>query len=113
LIKRFRRRYLAIRIISEQTIYKKELIKKIWESFLSLYGDYGASQVNIYLVAFDQVKNLAVLRCSHRSLDKVRASLASITEINKKRAGIHVDRISGTLKSLKRKTSDFRDIQST
>jgi RNase P/RNase MRP subunit POP5 len=44
-----------------------------------------------------------VLRCSHKALSMVHASVASITKIKGKSAALHVLKISGTLKALGKK----------
>ncbi len=75
----------------------------IWGAVTRLFGEYGASQVNLNLIEYDAQRNYAVLRCSHRALDMVRAAVASITEINGKPAAIQVPAVSGTLKALRKK----------
>ena len=98
-----RRRYLALKIVGEQTIDGGDLIRVLREAVLQLFGEYGASQANLSLVEYEPDGNFAVLRCSHRALEMVRASVASVTEINAKPVAIHVVGVSGTLKSLRKK----------
>lgn len=98
-----RRRYLALKIVGEQTIDGRDLIRVLREAVLQLFGEYGASQANLSLVEYEPDKNCAVLRCSHKALEMVRASVASVTEINAKLVAIHVVGVSGTLKSLRKK----------
>jgi len=78
-------------------------MEAVWSAVLQLYGEYGASQVNLIPIEVDPERNYAILRCSHKALEMVRASLASITEINAKPVAIHVVGVSGTLKSLRKK----------
>jgi len=59
--------------------------------------------VGLFLVQFDKEKKEAVLRCSHKALDLVHASVASISKIKDKPATVHVLRISGTIKALSKK----------
>jgi RNase P/RNase MRP subunit POP5 len=98
-----RQRYLALKIVSEETVNKEDLMKAVWNAVLQLYGEYGSSQVNLIQIEVDPKRSYAILRCSHKALEMVRASIASITEINAKPAAIHVVSVSGTLKSLRRK----------
>jgi ribonuclease P/MRP protein subunit POP5 len=89
--------------MSEETVNKEDLIKAVWNAVLQLYGEYGASQVNLIPIEVDSERNYAILRCSHKALEMVRASIASITKINEKPVAIHVLGVSGTLKSLRKK----------
>jgi len=103
LLRRVRRRYLALKIMGEQFIEKEDLIRALWDAVLQLFGEYGASCVNLSLIGYEAEGNYAILRCSHGALDMVRASIASMTEIKGKPVAIHVLGVSGTLKSLRKK----------
>ncbi len=98
-----RRRYLALKIVSEQFIGKEDLIRVLWDAVLQLFGEYGASRANLSLIEYEAEENHAILRCSHGALDMVRASIASVTEIKGRPMAINVLGVSGTLKSLKKK----------
>ena len=100
-----RKRYLAFKITSEQTVSKRNLADAVWKVILQLFGEYGASQADLGLIEYDQEKDLGIIRCSRRAVEMVRASVASITEINEKSVAIHVLGVSGTLKALRRKVS--------
>ena len=103
--RRVRRRYLALRIVSEQPVRKGDLRGVVWDAVLRLYGEHGASHVDLALIEYDPERKYAIMRCSHKSVEMVRASIASVTEINGKPAAIHVVGISGTLRSLRKKFS--------
>ena len=100
-----RRRYVALKLVSEQSVSRKDLMNAIWDAVIQLFGEYGASQVNLRFIEFDFRKYYVVVRCSHAALEMVRASIASITEIDGKGAVFHVLGVSGTLRSLRRKVS--------
>jgi ribonuclease P/MRP protein subunit POP5 len=100
-----KRRYLAVKVESEQPIREKELLDAVWNALTQLFGEHGASQAELVLIRDSGQRGYFVLRCSRKALPMVRASLASITEIGKKPATIHVLRVSGTLKALRKKTA--------
>jgi len=102
LSRRERRRYLKIEVESEQSINDRAFMDAVWDAVLQLFGEYGASQANLTLIQYDPQKGYAVVRCSNKALEMVRASIASITKIDEKPVAIHVLRVSGTLKSLRR-----------
>jgi len=101
--KRVRRRYLALKVVSEQHVNERDVIDAVWNAVLELFGEYGASQTNVSLIEYDPHRNFVVVRCSHTALERVRASIASIVEINGKPAVIHVMGVSGTLRALRKK----------
>jgi len=101
--RRVRRRYLALKIISEQPVEGRDVMNAVWKAVVQLFGEYGASQANLSLIECNSQKNYAIVRCSHTAVDMVRASVASITEMNGKPAVIHVLGVSGTLRALRKK----------
>lgn len=100
---RVRRRYLAIKVLSEQSISKRDIVDVVWNAVLQLFGEYGASQTNLTFIEYNSEKSWGIVRCSHRALEMVRASVASVTEINGKPVAIDVLGVSGTLKALRKK----------
>ena len=101
--RRVRRRYLALRVVSEQPVSLRDVKSVFWNALLQLFGEYGASQVGFSLIDYNKQKGQAIVRCSHKALEMVRASIASITEIGEKPTAIHVMRVSGTLRTLRKK----------
>jgi ribonuclease P/MRP protein subunit POP5 len=97
------RRYLALKIESSQAINEEEFKGTVWRAILQLFGEYGASKTGLIVISHDVASNCAVLKCVNSAIDIVRASLASITEINAKPVAVHVLGVSGTLKSLRKK----------
>lgn len=103
--RRIRRRYLALKVESDRPFEDADIRQAVWSAVQRLFGEYGASQTGLFLVEYDKLRNLAVLRCSHTALPMVRASIASVTEIQNHTVAIHVLRVSGTLKALRKKLS--------
>ena len=108
---RERKRYLRFEVISEREIDKRELMKEIWNSLYSLYGDVGVSESKLWLIDYHGVEDrkvgdakcgLGVLRCAHDKVEEVRASLACIHSVNDARVGIRVVRTSGSIKGASR-----------
>jgi RNase P/RNase MRP subunit POP5 len=108
LIKYVRRRYLALKVESEEGgVDQRAVSDAVWNTVLRLFGEVGCSQAGLYLVHFDEEKEYAVLRCSHKALPMVKAAIASITKIDKP-AAIHVLRVSGSIKTLSKKVDGGR-----
>lgn len=103
MLKKERRRYLALEIDSEETFSSKELMNALWSAVLKLYGEYGASKTGLTLIDYNPQKKLAVIRVVHTAIENVRAAIASITKIGEKPAAIHILVVSGTIKALYKK----------
>jgi len=103
LLKRLKRRYLAIEIDSAESFDSRELMEAVWCAIEKLYGEYGASHTGLSLIEHEADRRRVVLRVLCDAVDSVRAALASITKINGKSVALHVLMVSGTLKALYRK----------
>lgn len=103
MLKKIKRRYLALKIDSNETFSSKEFMDAVWNALLKLYGEYGASRTGLTLIDYDGEKGLAVARTLHTEVEMVRAALASITKIQDKPAAIHVLTVSGTIRALYKK----------
>ena len=101
--RRVKRRYLALKVVSEQPVNGGNVIDAVWKAVLQLFGEYGASQIGLSLIECNSQRNYAIVRCSHTTVEMVRASIASITEINEKTAAVHVLGVSGTLRAIRKK----------
>jgi len=103
---RERRRYLLFEMIGEREIDKRDLMKELWDSIHSLYGDVGASefklQLNRYHTREGTHRVVGILRCAHDKVEEVRASLACIHSITDARVGIRVIKTSGTIRGATR-----------
>ena len=104
MLKRVKRRYLALQLDSDGVPNRKEVMDAVWGAVTKLYGEHGASKTSLALIDYDAEKKTAVLRTSLATLDLVRASLASITSVAGNEAAVHVLAVSGTIKALRQRT---------
>jgi len=104
LLKRVKRRYLALAIESDEAFDSKQFMGAVWGAIGKLYGEYGASKTGLKLIDYDARERFAVIRVSLLAVDMVRAALASITRIGNDGVTVHVLSASGTLKALHEKT---------
>jgi len=103
LLKRVKRRYLALQVDSDGVPSRKEFMDAVWGAVTKLYGEYGASLTSLALIDYDSERKKAVLRTSLATLDLVRTSLATITYVANIEATVHVLSVSGTIKALYKK----------
>ena len=102
MIRRVKQRYLALKIESVESFGDEDIKDAVWNAVTQLFGEYGASKAGLFLVQYDRQRKEAVLRCSHKALEMVHASIVSVTNIRDKPVAMHVLRISGTLRALKK-----------
>ncbi len=98
-----RRRYLALKVESEQPLDKKKVMNAVWSMLYQLFGEVGASQTGLFLIDWNDEEEVLVVRCSHKALDMMRAVVAAITAVDGKRAVLRTIGVSGTLRGLRRK----------
>ena len=103
-----KRRYLFVQIASPETVDERAFMDAVWNAVLQLFGEYGASQTNLILMKYSLKSNYAVLRCAHKALDMVKASLASLTQTSGKPVAFRVLGVSGTLKALRRQMPETK-----
>ena len=100
-VKTVRRRYIAFKVEGETS--KRELEEAIRGSVERLYGLNGLWKLEPTLIEFDEQYQIGIVRCNHRWLPWMRASLTAITEIKGKPIALHVLRVSGTLRALRKR----------
>jgi RNase P/RNase MRP subunit POP5 len=96
-----RRRYLAIKIYSENEVCEKDFFDAIEQKINFLYGVVGASRINYRPIQFED--GLAIIRCNHLCLLQMRTVIGHIQEIDTNPVILQVIRISGTIRTLKKK----------
>lgn len=103
MLNRERRRYILIKIDCDKAPNERSFRSALLSSLIRLFGEYGASQANISFIEYNESMKYAIVRCSHKALPIVRASIVAVTRINGEETAMHVLLVSGTLKSLRRK----------
>jgi RNase P/RNase MRP subunit POP5 len=101
MVKEVRWRYVIFHVHSPLNLKVEDLrvtLKKHMRSFL---GTYGLSKNPFKLMAYDEENKIGILKCSHTSLDIIRAALALLSAINDEPSAIHVMKVSGTYKNAK------------
>lgn len=104
MIKRDKRRYLALRAECKKLLTEKDVFHAVFDSVLQFFGEIGASQANLKMIKYVPEKDYFVVRCSHKMLEQARAAIVSITDVKGETTTFHVEGVSGTLKSLANKT---------
>ncbi|MHA1860424.1 MAG: Rpp14/Pop5 family protein [Candidatus Asgardarchaeia archaeon] len=104
---REKKRYIAFQVISEEgeEFSYSDLESAIWNKLLDFLGEYGVSKTSVWLLkdTWEQDKQIGILRCNHKSVQPVIASLGLIDRLGDNRITIKILNISGTINSIKKK----------
>ncbi|MGP3666889.1 MAG: Rpp14/Pop5 family protein [Candidatus Bathyarchaeota archaeon] len=102
MVKFYRKRYLLFKLISEEGNVEEDAAKRaIVNSFQFLFGLTGISEAGLMFLCYDKQTSTGIIRCNHKFVNHLRASLTFIREINGKKTLVYTVRVSGTLKTLK------------
>ncbi len=102
-VRSVRRRYLLFSVTIESPIVEKAIWEAIRDSILTLYGSKGLSLIDPNLIEYNEAAKSGIIRCTHETERFLRASLASIVEVSGVPTAIRVQRVSGTIKTLRKK----------
>ena len=81
-VRGIRRRYLAVKVHSDEQIDGDNLFGAISKKILFLYGVVGSADLDFKPIEYQN--GIGIIRCNHLSIQQMRAVLAHIQEINKK-----------------------------
>jgi RNase P/RNase MRP subunit POP5 len=102
-VRGIRRRYIAILVRSDKDIDGRSLFDSIERKIHFLYGVAGSSRINFKPIDFND--NIAIIRCNHVSLPLMRIVIAHIQEIDERPVMLQVLRVSGTIRTLRKKVA--------
>ncbi|MFC1722707.1 Rpp14/Pop5 family protein [Nanoarchaeota archaeon] len=97
---RERKRYLAFEIISKQPVNNPRAIKDaIFNTALQYLGELGCAEAGlIFIDKFNTSNQRGLIRVSHKSLDRLRATLALVQQIEGQEVIVRSIGASGILK---------------
>ncbi len=97
-----KKRYLVIKIRSEQKFTRGELIKALWDSAFENLGSLQIAKSGFWLMDFDPEKQKGILRTNNKKQQEVRTTLTLIQKIKNKKAFISTEKTHGTLKKARK-----------
>lgn len=102
---RERNRYIAFQIISKEELIYSDLEAAVWNIMLDFLGENGVSKTSVWLLkdCWNPKEQIGILRCNHKSVQEVIASLGLINRLGDNRITFKILKISGTIKSIKDK----------
>ncbi len=103
------KRYIVFRVHSseKESVTYDNVKDAVWNSLEHWLGEQDLAQANVRLIRnlWDGKNETGFLQCSHRYVDLVKVGLALIHQIGDQRVIFQTLRVSGTIKSGKKKTN--------
>jgi len=100
---RERRRYISFQISGEAKFNKEQVLKSINNTGLRFFGELEFSRIRPWLIDFDSGTQAGIVRTNHMRKEEAKTCLFLITEIEGKKARIHCQGVSGTIKKVREK----------
>jgi len=104
---REKNRYISFQVISEkdEEFTYSDLESAIWNTMLDFLGERGVSKTSVWLLkdCWDPKRQIGILRCNHKSVQAVIASLGLIDRLGDNRIMFKILKVSGTIKSIREK----------
>ena len=103
---REKKRYVGLKMYSEENLKKEEIFSILWNSIINIYGEIESSKINLWIVDTQKVDNKKrnqyniIVKCQ-RGYEK--ELITAFNTIYKNRIVIHTIGTSGTIKSLNKK----------
>lgn len=104
-MKRDKWRYLLVRVVSDRNVSEEDFRSALEGVGKDFFGSIGLLQVSPKILRYDPVRREAILKCRVESLDRVRSTVALLTQVSGQPAAAFVARSSGTIRALTRKAS--------
>lgn len=102
-VRDYRSRYILFKW-RDNIILDHRILSQVFSSAITrLYGEVGASRTSLRIMDMSADDNFAIVRCSHKTVDMVRAAASIIKELNERPFVLYSVGTSGTIKSLREK----------
>ena len=103
MIRLLKRRYIGFKVKADDFYSKRFIFNLIIKEVLR-HNEKNATKIRIRLLEYQEKEKFGIIRCDHKSVTTIRNLFNSINEKNKGELNIRVLRISGSIKSLKKKS---------
>lgn len=100
---RKKKRYVGFKVYSNEPIARDEVVRAMWRETVGFLGENVTSELDLWVLDYDETRQVGFLVCSHKQVDKVKACLTLVNSAKGKKLMVHVLGVSGTVKALNRK----------
>ena len=103
-VRNHKSRYILFKWHDNGILDRRIFSQALSSALVKLYGEVGASRTRLRIIDMGTDDNFAIVRCSHKAVEMVRAAASIIKELNGRPIVLYSVGVSGTIKSLKEKT---------
>lgn len=102
---RKKKRYIIFKIHSDGKLRYENVRNAIYNTISNWLGELGIAKADIHLIKnlWNSDEQIGFIRCSHISVDHIKTALTTIRQIGDKRVVFETLRVSGTIKSARKK----------
>lgn len=94
-------RYIVFDVNSDASFARSQVSKALWDAVFDSIGKKGAEETSFWVMDFDEDKQKGILRANSKSVDKIRACVALLDNIENNKTIIIIKRVTGTIKKAK------------
>jgi RNase P/RNase MRP subunit POP5 len=98
---RGKKRYLKFAFLPSKPFSEKSVWSSVSSVFFQLFGEVGLATQKLWLVSWNEDKCEGIVRCSHDSVENVKAGLLFVQEIEGNKVIPVLLKVSGSIKKLK------------
>ena len=99
-MKYIRQRYILFEVLTKNDgpLEKEQVLRPIWKNLIKLFGEFTTFQVGLWMIRWDPIAKIGIIRCDNITRTELIASLALIRTINSQPVIFHTRKTSGTIK---------------
>ncbi|MHA1341247.1 MAG: Rpp14/Pop5 family protein [Promethearchaeota archaeon] len=107
-----RQRYILVEYLlpynqDNYEIEQKSIIRAIWSSLISLFGEYYGYKTGLWIVEFNSTLRYFIIRCTNITKAILITTLTFIKKINNIPVIFHTIKTSGTLKKIRKIKDEY------
>ncbi len=95
-------RYICFKVEGGKDFKREDLVKAIWNSAIDFLGEFGASEMGLWVKEYDESKGYGIIESNIKSLHKAIFILSLTKSVGKEKVNILPLYVSGTIKGLER-----------
>jgi len=95
-------RYVSFKIEGGKDFKREDLVKAIWNSAIDFLGEFGASEIGLWVKEYNDSTRYGIIESNIKSLHKAIFILSLTKSVGKEKVNILPLYVSGTIKGLEK-----------
>ena len=97
------KRYILVKVISKHALSAERFGSALTDSVRRYFGELGLARVGPKIIHFDTTKSEAIIACNGERVEDLQAAIGLIADTPETTITAITLRVSGTIKSLRRR----------